>query len=164
MKPINRRSSTVAFGVAVAAVLTVCGGSAFAGDMDVTRLTPDKLVWKDNPTLPKGAQTAILMGDPTKAGDVVVLRAKLPANYQVPPHTHPYAETITVISGSVGFGAGEKVEQKNGDLLESGAFFAQPANHAHYAWTAGEEAIIEVHFVGPAGINYINPADDPRKK
>lgn len=163
MKPINRRSSTVAFSTAVAAVLTICGGSAFAEDMDVIQLTPDKLVWKDNPTLPKGAQTAILMGDPTKAGDVVVLRAKLPANYRVPPHTHPHAETITVISGSVGFGVGEKVEE-NGDLLKPGAFFAQPANHAHYAWTAGEEAIIEVHFVGPGGITYINPADDPQKK
>jgi quercetin dioxygenase-like cupin family protein len=162
MKSMNRRS-TLAFGITVAAVLTVCGGSAFADDMDVTLLTPDKLVWKDNPGLPKGAQTAILVGDPAKAGDVVVLRAKFPANYQVPPHTHPYSETITVISGSVGFGVGEKVE-KNGDLLKPGTFYAQPANHAHYVWTAGEEGIIEVHFVGPGAINYINPADDPRKK
>ncbi|MGX9576794.1 cupin domain-containing protein [Mesorhizobium sp. f-mel] len=92
-------------------------------------------------------------GDPTKAGDVVVLRAKFPADYQVPPHTHPYAETITVISGSVGFSVGEKVEKK-GDLLKPGAFYAQPANHAHYVWTAGEEGIIEVHFFGPGGINY----------
>ncbi|WP_245319057.1 cupin domain-containing protein [Mesorhizobium temperatum] len=163
MKSMNRRSSTLAFAITVAAVLTVCGGLAYADDMGVTLLTPDKLVWKDNPGLPKGAQTAILMGDPTKAGDVVVLRAKFPANYLVPPHTHPYAETITVISGGVGFGVGEKVE-KNGDLLNPGAFYAQPANHAHYVWTAGEEAIIEAHFVGPGGINYINPADDPRKK
>ncbi|MGX9119565.1 hypothetical protein ACWTU6_23320 [Mesorhizobium sp. BHbsci] len=68
-----------------------------------------------------------------------------------------------MISGSVGFGVGEKVEKK-GDLLKPGAFYAQPANHAHYVWTAGEEDIIEVHFFGPGGINYINPADDPRKK
>jgi quercetin dioxygenase-like cupin family protein len=161
MKSMNRRS-TFAFGIAAAAVLTVCGGSAFAQDMNVTLLTPDKLVWKNNPSLPKGGQTAILVGDPTKAGDVVV-RTKFPANYLIPPHTHPYAETITVISGSVGLGVGEKVE-KNGDLLKPGAFYAQPANHAHYVWTAGEEGIIEVHFVGPVGINYINPADDPRKK
>ena len=161
MKSMNRRSTFV-FGITVAAVLTVCGGSAFAQHTDMTLLTPDKLVWNDNLSLPKGAQIAILMGDPTKAGDVVVLRSKFPANYQVPPHTHPYAETITVISGSIGFGVGEKVE-KNGDLLKPGAFYAQPANHAHYVWTGDEEGIIEVHFVGPGGINYINPADDPRK-
>jgi hypothetical protein len=97
MKSMNRRS-TLAFGITAASVLTVCGGLAFAQHTDVTLLTPDKLVWKDNPGLPKGAQTAILVGDPTKAGDVVVLRAKFPADYQVPPHTHPYAETITVIN------------------------------------------------------------------
>lgn len=161
MNSINRRSA-LAFGISVAAALTCCGGSAFAQHTE-TLLTPDKLVWKDNPSLPKGAQIAILVGDPTKTGDVVVLRAKFPANYLVPPHTHPYAETVTLISGSVGFGVGEKVE-KNGDLLKPGAFYAQPANHAHYVWTGDEEGIIEVHFVGPGGINYINPADDPRKK
>ncbi|MFA1624680.1 cupin domain-containing protein [Rhizobium mongolense] len=162
MRPINRRS-TLAFCTTVAAVLTVCGGSAFGQHTGVTLLRPDKLAWQDDPGLPKGAQIAILLGDPTKAGDVVVLRAKFPANYQVPPHTHPHAEAVTLISGSIDFGVGEKVE-KTGDLIKPGAFFAQPANHAHYGWTGDQEAIIEVHFVGPGGITYINPADDPRKK
>jgi hypothetical protein len=27
-----------------------------------------------------------------------------------------------------------------------------------------EEGIIQVQFVGPGGIDYINPADDPRKQ
>jgi hypothetical protein len=31
----------------------------------------------------------------------------------------------------------------------------------HFAWTKGE-TIIQVHGVGPWGINYLNPADDPR--
>lgn len=162
MKAMNRRP-TLAFGTAVAAVLTVCGGSAFGQHTDVILLTPDKLVWQDDQGLPKGAQIAVLVGDPSKAGDTVVLRAKFPPNYQVPPHTHPHAETVTLISGNIGFGVGEKVE-KTGDLLKPGAFLAQPANHAHYGWTGDQEAIIEVHFVGPGGITYINPADDPHKK
>jgi len=44
----------------------------------------------------------VLLGDPTKAGDVIVQRVKLPAHYKVPPHTHLYTETITVLSASVG--------------------------------------------------------------
>ena len=40
-----------------------------------------------------------LSGDPNKKGDFTV-RAQLPAGYKVPPHTHPTAEHITVISGS----------------------------------------------------------------
>ena len=54
-----------------------------------TRVTPDALAWVENPAFPKGVQLATLVGDPTKAGDVVVLRIKFPPNFQMPPHTHP---------------------------------------------------------------------------
>ena len=147
------------------AALIVLAGSALAQEaMKVTVAKPDALTWKDNPNLPKGAQSATLLGDPTKAGEVVVTRVKLPANYKVPPHTHPYAETVTVISGSVGFGMGEKVDAKKGEMVKAGSFYAQPAKHAHYVWTGKQGAILQVQFIGPAGIDYINPADDPRKK
>jgi hypothetical protein len=46
---------------------------AMAQNTDV-RVTPDKLIWKDNPAFPKGVQIATLVGDPTKAGEVIVLR------------------------------------------------------------------------------------------
>jgi hypothetical protein len=38
----------------------------------LTRVTPDALTWKENSAFPKGVQIATLVGDPTKAGDVVV--------------------------------------------------------------------------------------------
>ena len=138
--------------------------SAWAQDaMTGTTVTPEALTWKDNPAIPTGAQVAILIGDPTKTGGVVVQRIKFPANYSVPPHTHPYAETVTVISGSVGFGMGEKMEKK-GELFKVGGFMANPAKHAHYVWTGNEPAIVQLQFIGPVGIDYINPTDDPRKK
>ena len=37
-----------------------------------------------------------------------------------------------------------------------------PKGMHHYGWTT-EEAVIQGNGVGPAGITYINPADDPRK-
>ena len=86
----------------------------------LTRVTPDALTWKENPAFPKGVQIATLVGDPTKAGDVVVLRIKFPANFQMPPHTHPYSEVVTIISGSIGTSHGEKFEKK-GELLKPGA-------------------------------------------
>ena len=147
------------------ATLIALAGSVWAQEaMKVTLVKPDALTWKDNPNIPKGAQVAVLLGDPTKAGEVVVQRVKLPANYRVPPHTHPFAETVTVISGSVGFGMGEKFDATKGEMVKAGTFFAQPAKHAHYVWTGNEEAIIQIQFIGPGGIGYINPADDPRKK
>ena len=129
----------------------------------MTTATPEALTWKDNPAIPKGGQLAILVGDPTKSGGVVVQRVQFPANYVVPPHTHPYAETVTVISGSVGFGNGEKLD-KTGPMAKTGSFLANPAKHAHYVWTGNEPAIVQVQFIGPGGIDYINPSDDPRKK
>jgi hypothetical protein len=33
----------------------------------------------------------------------------------------------------------------------------------HGAWFR-EETIIQIHGLGPSGIAYVNPADDPRKK
>jgi quercetin dioxygenase-like cupin family protein len=145
----------------ILAAMIASAGSALAQDA-VTLVTPDGLTWGDSPDMPKGGQVASLVGDPTKA-EVVVMRVKMPANYQVPPHTHPYAETITVISGSLGNGMGEKFEKK-GEMLKPGSFFALPAKHAHFVWTGNEEVIIQVQFVGPGVIDYINPADDPRKK
>ncbi len=38
-----------------------------------------------------------------------------------------------------------------------------PAATAHFAGTK-EETIVQVHGVGPSGITYINPADDPTKR
>ena len=58
---------------------------------------------------------------------------------------------------------GEKFEKK-GDLLKPGSLWVYPAKHPPYAWTEDEEAVIQVQFLGPAGIDYINPTDDPRKK
>lgn len=142
--------------------LIALAGPALAQDT-VQHINPDQLSWKDNPAIPKGGQVAILVGDPTKAGGVVVQRVKFPPNYKVPPHTHPYAEVVTVISGSVGFGMGENFDPK-GELSKPGGLFANPAKHAHYVWTGNEDAIIQVQFMGPGGIDYINPADDPRKK
>jgi quercetin dioxygenase-like cupin family protein len=147
-----------------AVVLIAFASSAMGQDaMKLARVTPDALTWNDNPAFPKGVQIATLIGDPTKAGEVVVLRIKLPANSQIPPHTHPYSEVVTLISGTVGSSAGEKLEKKR-EMLKAGSLWVYPAKQAHYAWTGNEEAILQVQFTSPGGIDYINTADDPRKK
>lgn len=150
----------------IGASLFLCsiGAAVCADDMRHTGvIRPDALVWQENPAFPKGIQIATLVGDPTKAGDTVVQRIKFPANFQMPPHTHPFSEVVTVISGRIGTSGGEKVEKK-GDLLEPGAMWVYPAKHAHYAWTGGQEAVLQVQYIGPGGIEYVNAADDPRKR
>jgi len=128
-----------------------------------TRIAADDITWKENSAFPKAVRIATLVGDPTKAGDAVVMRIKFPANFQMAPHTHPYAEVVTVISGNIGTSHGEKFEKK-GELMKPGSLWVYPAKHPHFAWTGNEEAVLQVQFVGPGGIDYVNPADDPRKQ
>jgi quercetin dioxygenase-like cupin family protein len=135
--------------------------SATAADEHLV-VSPDNLKWSAAPpAFPKGAQIAVLSGDPSKEG-LYVVRLKLPAGYKVPAHTHPNDENITVISGTFNIGMGDKLDEKKGDALKAGGFFHAPKGMQHYAWFT-EDAIVQLHGMGPQGIIYVNPADDPRK-
>src|SRR5205085_12370819 len=124
--------------------------------------TPDSLKWGPAPAvLPKGAQLAVLAGDPGGQGPFVV-RLKLPAGYAVPAHHHPTPESVTVLSGTFNIGMGDKLDKKHGQALKPGGFFSVPANMNHYAWASGA-AVIQIHGNGPFQIEYVNPADDPSK-
>src|SRR6478735_7359921 len=67
---------------------------------------PDTLNWQDAHTLPPGAKVAILSGNPTKK-EPFIARVKLPANYTIPPHSHPVPEYDTVLSGTLYVGTGD---------------------------------------------------------
>jgi quercetin dioxygenase-like cupin family protein len=145
----------------VATCLVALATSAIAQDaMKVTK--PDGIKWVDHPVF-KGAKTAILVGDPSKA-ETIIQRVKCPPNYKVAPHTHPYAEVVTVLSGNFGNAMGEKFDPSKGEMLPTGSVFALPAKHAHYVWTTNDEVVVQIHFTGPGGVQFINPDDDPRKK
>jgi hypothetical protein len=126
-------------------------------------LAPDKLQWKPHPALPSGAQAAVLSGDPAKAGSLYAVRVKVPDGYKVPPHWHPTDENVTVLQGSLLIGTGDKFDQAKMQPVPTGGFMRMPKEMRHFAMAKGE-AIIQVHGVGPFEINYVNPADDPRKK
>jgi quercetin dioxygenase-like cupin family protein len=133
------------------------------GEMKHVVVTPDKLKWGPAPpSLPAGAELAVVVGDPKKAGPYV-LRAKFPDGYKVMPHWHPTAENVTVLKGKFLMGTGEKFDEKATMELPPGGFSHMPKGTKHFAMAKGE-TIVQVHGVGPFEINYVNPADDPRKK
>lgn len=121
----------------------------------------DEIVWNDEALLPKGAKSALIVGDPSKAG-VFIAWLKFPPNYPIPAHTHPFTEVITVLKGSLGNGMGEQFDKSSGEVLNVGESFVLPAGHAHYVWTSEQETIVELIATGPWDISYINPEDDPR--
>lgn len=154
----------------IAGIIISFAGSALAQDkidrisaVTMESFTPDTVKWNDEPILPKGAQSVVIVGDPNKA-EVFIAWLKFPTNYPIPPHMHPFTEVITVLRGKLGNGLGETFDTKKGEILKTGSSFVLPAGHIHYVWTTDEETIIELIATGPWGITYINPTDDPRKK
>jgi quercetin dioxygenase-like cupin family protein len=125
------------------------------------RALPDALKWAPNPAAPD-AQIAVLLGSPGKAEPYVV-RAKFPDGYRIMPHTHPDQRTYTVLSGTWYLGFGDKFDQTKLKAYPAGSAYVLPANTPHFQLTKGE-TVIQMNAVGPAGVTFLNPADDPRKK
>ena len=122
---------------------------------------PAEVKWKDGPaSLPAGAKFAVLEGDPTKEGPFV-MRLWFPDGFRVQPHWHPKVERVTIISGTLNLGMGEKFDQSATREMTAGTFGFWPAGMRHFAWAKGE-TVLQLHGTGPWVITYVNPADDPR--
>src|SRR5262249_57784399 len=108
-----RRPSTryIPIALTLAASIVAAASQMHAGDMHHTVVSGDAIAWGPGPpSLPPGAQAAVLLGSPAKEGPFV-LRLKFPAGFVVPPHRHSKDELVTVISGRFAVSAGEKVDR-----------------------------------------------------
>jgi hypothetical protein len=120
-----------------------------------------ELKWGPSPPgLPAGARAAVVYGDPSQA-QPYALRVQLPANYRIPAHWHPTTENITVLSGTVALGMGEKFDDAALKDIAAGGFASVPADMHHF-FMSKTASTIQVHGIGPFGITYVNAADDPR--
>lgn len=153
------RSLTVRFGI-VAAGLAVAAGSLTAQTSHI--LVPaDKVQFAPGPPhLPPGAQVAVLEGNPKEKG-AVTLRLKFPANYAIPPHWHSMAERVTVMTGALNVGMGDRLDRNSSQRLDVGGFVSLPANMHHFAWTS-TETVVQINLEGPFDIFYVNATDDPQ--
>src|SRR5690242_18507684 len=130
--------------------LSVATGLARAEETAMVMLQPEKLQWGDTvlpgsskPAFEKGAKVAVLQGMPGQTGPVVV-RLKFPANFIIAPHWHSTDEIITVLSGTLHAGMGDKLDREHSMAFVTGAFVVMPAKHHHFAWTR-EETMVEIH-------------------
>ena len=113
------------------------------------------------PGLPAGAEAAMMSGDPSKPGTFVV-RLKFPAGYVIPAHRHPASEYVTVLSGDLHLGMGDKLDKAKAASLTAGGFAVAGKDMNHYAWSDGG-AVLQIQAEGPFEITYVDPKDDPRK-
>jgi mannose-6-phosphate isomerase-like protein (cupin superfamily) len=126
--------------------------------------TPDQVKFGPVPPfLPPGAQLAVLEGDPMASSGDFTIRLKMPDGYKIAPHTHPNRENVTVLSGTLKVGMGDRFDVSKMMSFGAGSFaYLDPSVH-HYAAASGE-TVIQIHGMSPAKFNYINTADDPTPK
>lgn len=155
---------TIALALLVAAPTGYAAGpkkTSAAGKPQALFFNPDDLKWGDAPpVLPKGAQLAVLLGDPGKRGTYAI-RLKMPDGYKIPPHWHTQDEQLTIVSGTLVLHMGDTMDAPAHDLAV-GAYHFLPGK-AHHAAEAKGETVVQVTGPGPFDIHYLNPADDPSK-
>jgi quercetin dioxygenase-like cupin family protein len=140
----------------------LAGSLATAQDGHVM-LGPDDLKWSAGPpSLPRGAMVAILEGKPSEPGPFT-MRLKFPAGFKVAPHSHPAIEHLTVLSGTIHFAMGDRFDAGKLMPMRAGSFIAMPIGTNHFVETR-EETVVQLHGVGPWGVKYVNPEDDPSRK
>ena len=131
-----------------------------AGQHSMT--TADALKWGAGPpSLPPGSKVAVVAGDPSQPGPFIV-RAQLPAGYKIAPHWHPAVEQVTVLSGTIAMGMGDKWDDAALKTLPTGGFISLPAEMRHYLLSK-TASTVQIQGFGPLVLNYVDPKDDPSK-
>jgi quercetin dioxygenase-like cupin family protein len=143
----------------------VCMGAAVA-DNAATKPKPKAaavvmnaadIKWGDAPPVfSKGAQLAVLRGDPFKKGPYSI-RFKMPDGYKIAPHWHTLPEELTVLSGNFALTMDDGTHE-----LSAGAYHFLPGHQNHSVVTKGE-TILQINAMGPFDMHYLNDADDPSK-
>jgi quercetin dioxygenase-like cupin family protein len=152
---LSRRAlSAVIASIAAVGTSYVCAADQPAGFI---QLRPDQVQWTEFPGRP-GVQLAVIEGNMKEPGPFII-RIKFPANYKLAPHWHPGLEHVTVISGTLYFGIGDKLEEAGASPASTGSVIVIPPKTDHFALTR-EETVIQGHGIGPWETH---PASEPSR-
>ena len=138
------------------------GAQTQSGEGGFVRIKPDNIKWVNVPAM-QGLQMALMEGDPAKPG-LYVLRVKFAPGVMTRPHIHSHDRFVTVISGTWYTGTGEKFEPDKTEGLGPGGYMKHPAKAAHYDGAKKDEVIVQITGMGPVTTEYLNPADDAKKR
>jgi quercetin dioxygenase-like cupin family protein len=78
------------------------------------------------------------------------------------PHRHPEDRVYTVISGVFYIGVGERFDDGKLAAYPPGEVVVLPGGTPHFHWARSGEYVTQVTVIGPLGLEYLNPDDDPR--
>jgi quercetin dioxygenase-like cupin family protein len=123
----------------------------------------EDIVWKPFPAFPTAARIAVLVGEPSKPG-AYLIRVKLPAGTKMLAHSHPEDRIYTVISGVFYIGLGDEFDESKLSANAPGSVLVLPGGQPHFHWAKSGEYVTQVSAIGPLGLTYVDPLNDPRNR
>ena len=131
---------------------------------DVFRsVQPEEIDWKPFAAFPPSVLLAVVVGEPSQAGPYTI-RVKVPHGVKLMPHRHPEDRVYTVISGVFYIGLGDQFNPDKLQAYPPGGVIVLPGNTSHFHWAKSSQYVVQVTAIGPLGLEYISPKDDPRNK
>jgi quercetin dioxygenase-like cupin family protein len=124
-------------------------------------ILPEDIDWKPFPAFPPEARLAVVVGDPTEPGPYVT-RVKMPGGAKLMPHKHPEDRIYTVMSGVFYIGFGETFDDDKVKAYPPGSVIVLPGETWHFHWAKSGEYVTQITAIGPLGLEYHDPHDDPR--
>lgn len=95
------------------------------------------------------AEAATIAGSSSAAG-LYTIRVRIAKGGSIPPHTHPDARILTVVSGEVYYGFGETVDLAQAKLYATGDVFVVPANAPHWSSATTSDVVYQEAGMGPS--------------
>jgi quercetin dioxygenase-like cupin family protein len=126
-------------------------------------IRPDEIEWRTFAAYPPDVRLGVLVGDPSQPGPYVI-RVKVPAGVRMMPHRHPEDRVYTVISGVFYIGLGETFDETKLTAYAPGSVVVLPGDQPHFHWAKSGEYVSQVTALGPLGMFYLDPANDPRNR
>ena len=123
---------------------------------------PEDIDWKPFPAFPPSVRLAVVVGQPSEPGPYVI-RVKVPSGVKLMPHRHPEDRIYTVMSGVFYIGLGDQFDGDKVEAYPPGSVIVLPGNTSHFHWAKSGEYVTQVTAIGPLGLEYLNPGDDPRE-
>ena len=133
------------------------------GESAFRSILPEDIDWKPFAAFPPNVRLAVLVGEPSEPGPYVV-RVKVPSGVKLMPHRHPEDRIYTVMSGVFYIGLGEVFDEGNLTAYAPGSVVVLPGGQPHFHWAKSGEYITQVSAIGPLGLHYIDPVNDPRNR
>jgi quercetin dioxygenase-like cupin family protein len=118
--------------------------------LEPARMAPEDLDWGE------GAEVVVvdIAGDNETPG-MYAYRVRFQEGFRNQPHFHPDDRIVTIISGTLDMGYGERFDEGMMRRLPTGSVWTEPGDQPHFVWAQDGEVVIQVIGIGPSGTTQV---------